>query len=63
MHMQLVLDEDSYLPIRTAEGFTGDPLQYSSILSKCQNEGAIVQLAVAPADNTWQRVGVALYKM
>ena len=58
-YARLVLDEDSYLPIRTAEGFTGDPLaNILSTLSKMsENEGAIVQLAVAPTDNTWQKGG------
>ena len=58
-YARLVLDEDSYLPIRTAEGFTGDPLaNILSTLSKMsENEGAIVQLAVAPTDNAWQKSG------
>ncbi len=58
-YARLVLDEDSYTPIRTAESFTGDPMaNVLSTLSKMsEKEGAIVQLAVAPTDNRWQKNG------
>lgn len=58
-YARLVLDEDSYTPIRTAESFTGDPMaNVLSTLSKMsEQEGAIVQLAVAPTDNRWQKNG------
>ncbi len=47
---RLILDEDSYYPIRVAEGFTGDPMaNILSTLSKMsENEGALVQLVVSP---------------
>lgn len=56
---RLVLEEESYYPIRVAEGFTGDPIaNVLSTLSKmAENEGALVQLAVAPTDSKWQKKG------
>lgn len=58
---RLVLDEDSYYPIRVAEGFTGDPMaNVLSTLSKMsENEGALVQLVVSPTDSKWQKRGTS----
>lgn len=58
---RLVLDEDSYYPIRVAEGFTGDPMaNVLSTLSKMsENEGALVQLVVSPTDSKWQKNGTS----
>ncbi len=58
-YARLGLDEDSYCPIRVAEDFTGDPMaNVLSTLSKMsENEGALVQLIVAPAESVWQKNG------
>ncbi|MHC1716633.1 MAG: type IV secretory system conjugative DNA transfer family protein [Candidatus Dojkabacteria bacterium] len=58
-YARLGLDDDAYCPIRVAENFTGDPMaNVLSTLSKMsENEGAIVQLIVAPADPVWQKNG------
>ncbi len=58
-YARLVLDEESYNPIRKAEDFTGDPMaNVLSTLSKmAENEGAMVQLVVAPSDSQWQKNG------
>ena len=55
----LVLSKEPYCPIRTAEDFTGDPMaNILSTLSKMsEKEGALVQLVVAPSDQTWQKKG------
>ncbi len=56
---KLGLDEDPYCPLRVAEDFTGDPMaNVLSTLSKMsENEGAVVQLIVAPTDQSWQKNG------
>ncbi len=63
-YARLVLDEESYCPIRVAEDFTGDPIaNILSTLSKMsENEGAMVQLVVAPASSTWQKNGAGFIK-
>jgi len=59
-YAKLILDESPYAPIRIPEDFTGDPMaNVLSTLSKMsENEGALVQLAVAPTDSKWQKNGV-----
>ncbi|NTV78342.1 MAG: hypothetical protein HGA25_04155, partial [Clostridiales bacterium] len=54
-YARLILDEDSYAPLRVAENFTGDPLaNVLSTLSKISdNEGIIVQLIVSPTSSKW----------
>ncbi|MDD4382167.1 MAG: hypothetical protein PHE21_02385, partial [Candidatus Dojkabacteria bacterium] len=56
---RLVLAEDSYCPLKTAEDFTGDPMaNILSTLSKMsENEGAVIQIAVSPAEKGWQSNG------
>lgn len=58
-YTKLILDDESYCPLRVAENFTGDPLaNVLSTLSKMSdNEGAVVQLIVAPTNSTWQKNG------
>ena len=58
-YARLGLDEDIYCPLRVAEDFTGNPLaNVLSTLSKMSdNEGALVQLIVAPSDSSWQKNG------
>lgn len=58
-YARLGLDEEPYCPIRMAENFTGDPMaNVLSTLSKMsENEGAVVQLVVAPVDSNWQKNG------
>jgi hypothetical protein len=58
-YARLGLDEDPYCPIRVAEDFTGDPMaNVLSTLSKMsENEGALVQIVVAPTDFNWQKNG------
>lgn len=55
----LILDDESYSPIRVASDFTGDPMaNVLSTLSKmAENEGAIVQLVVSPSNSSWQKKG------
>ncbi len=59
-YARLVLDESPYCPIRVPENFTGDPLSnILSTLSKIsENEGALIQLVVAPTQSVWQKNGV-----
>jgi hypothetical protein len=56
---RLILDEDSYCPIRVSEDFKGDPLaNILSTLSKMsEGEGALVQVVVSPASSGWQKNG------
>lgn len=56
---RLVLDDESYCPIRVASDFTGDPMaNVLSTLSKMsENEGGIVQLVVSPTNSSWQKNG------
>ncbi len=58
-YAKLGLDEDSYCPIRVAENFTGDPMaNVLSTLSKMsEDEGALVQIVIAPTDSSWQKNG------
>jgi len=58
-YAKLVLEGEPYCPIRTAGDFTGDPMaNILSTLSKmAENEGALVQLVVAPSDQIWQKRG------
>ena len=58
-YARLGLDDDTYCPIRVAENFTGDPMaNVLSTLSKMsEDEGALVQLVVAPTDSNWQKNG------
>lgn len=59
-YARLGLDEEPYCPIRVTENFTGDPMaNILSTLSKMsENEGAIVQIVVAPSNSSWQKNGV-----
>ncbi len=59
-YAKLVLDESPYCPIRVPADFTGDPMaNVLSTLSKMsENEGALVQLVVAPTQSKWQKNGV-----
>ena len=59
-YARLVLDESPYAPIRMPGDFTGDPMaNVLSTLSKIsENEGALVQLVVAPTQSKWQKNGV-----
>lgn len=59
-YAKLVLDDSPYCPIRVPSDFTGDPMaNILSTLSKMsENEGALVQLVVAPTQSKWQKNGV-----
>lgn len=56
---RLVLEEEAYCPLKTAEDFTGDPMaNILSTLSKMsENEGAVIQIALSPAGKEWQSNG------
>ncbi|MDD2583182.1 MAG: hypothetical protein PHR66_14435, partial [Desulfuromonadaceae bacterium] len=58
-YTRLELEEESYFPIRTAEGFEGDPLSnlLSSLSKMSQGEGAMVQMIITPTDNKWRKNG------
>lgn len=58
-YARLILDESSYCPIRVPEDFTGDPMAnvLSTLSRMSENEGALVQLVVAPTKSTWQKNG------
>jgi len=58
-YTRLELEEENYFPVRTAEGFEGDPLSnlLSSLSKMSQGEGAMVQIIITPTDNKWRKNG------
>lgn len=60
-YARLILAEESYSPIRVADGFTGDPTAnvLSTLSQISEGEGALVQLVVAPTDSKWQKGGAS----
>ncbi len=55
----LVLKKDAYLPLKTYKELPTDPLAaITSALSKMQDdEGAVIQILIRPADSKWQEAG------
>lgn len=58
-YASLALSDEVYYPLKSAEDFKGDPLaNILSTISKLQeNEGAMIQLVISPADKKWQKNG------
>ena len=58
-YTRLALEEENYFPIRTAEGFEGDPLSnlLSSLSKMSDSEGAMVQIVITPTDSKWRKNG------
>lgn len=56
---QLKLKSSSYYPIKTARELATDPLnQITSALAKMdKDEGAVIQVLVAPSDSAWKTAG------
>lgn len=55
----LVLTDEPYNPLKTAENFEGDPLaNITSALTNVQKgEGIAIQLVITPSDDKWQKEG------
>lgn len=58
-YASLILTDDAYYPLKTAEDFSGDPMaNVLSTLSKMgQGEGAMIQIVISPAGSGWQKAG------
>ena len=58
-YAQLGLDKPSYFPLKTYKELATDPLSaLSSAMAKMQeNEGAVVQIILSPADDKWRESG------
>ncbi|NLZ24179.1 DUF87 domain-containing protein [Candidatus Dojkabacteria bacterium] len=61
---RLILEEESYCPIKVTEDFTGDPTaNILSTLSKMsEGEGAIIQVVITPTGSEWQKNGMGFVK-
>jgi hypothetical protein len=55
----LILTDEPYNPLKTAESFEGDPLANitSSLTNVQKGEGIAIQLVITPSDNKWQKQG------
>jgi hypothetical protein len=58
-YASLILTDESYYPLKTAQDFKGDPLaNILSSLSKIgQGEGVMVQFVISPEESKWQKSG------
>lgn len=58
----VLLEENSYLPVRTIDEFDADPLgQIASSLSKVPHyKGATVQIAITPVEHSWYKWGTEI---
>lgn len=58
-YASLVLTDEQYYPIKTADDFKGDPLAnvLSSLSKLVPGEGILVQLVISPAGSGWQKQG------
>ena len=61
---RLIMEDETYCPIRVSSDFTGDPLaNILSTLSKMsEGEGAMVQIVVSPTGSSWQKNGAGFLK-
>lgn len=58
-YASMILTDESYYPLKTAQDFKGDPLSniLSSLSKMGPGEGLIVQFVISPAESKWQKSG------